>query len=119
MGLTPPNAAIEEIKAVLAKYDLAGMIVVQSPNESAFLHKIDPSWSCAKFEERPNGTMVRIKAKRAEYPTKEAHQNTVTATTGMIFSFMNQSARTHEQMTSVAEMLGRHFDVSHFEKDNG
>jgi hypothetical protein len=45
--MTPANQAIEEIKEIVKKYDLAAMVAVSSPDEIAYLKAISPSWSCA------------------------------------------------------------------------
>lgn len=113
--MTLPNQAIEEIKAVLARHDLAGMIVVQDAGESAFLLKIDPSWSCAKWEQTPEGVGIRIKAKRSDYPSKEEQDKAVGATAGMILSFINQCDRNSEELGRLVEMLSRYIDIKHWE----
>lgn len=118
--LTPANQAIEDIKAILHKYDLAGTVIVQSPGECAFLTEIAPTWSCARFEEHPEGTMLRFRSKLAEYGgDKEKQKTTVEATTGMVMSFRNQAARFVDTMDCVVSMLAAHFpSILHAEQEN-
>lgn len=118
--LTPANQAIEEIKAILRKYDLAGTVIVQSPKEAAYLTEISPSWSCARFEEHTEGTMLRIRSKLAEYGGDVAKQKeTVEHTLGMLMTLRNQSARMVDGMDSVVAMIADTFpNFAHVEQEN-
>lgn len=55
--------AIKEIEAILSKHDLGGFIVLHYPGHSEYVLKIDPSYSCAKFD----GDLLRVKAKKEDY----------------------------------------------------
>lgn len=116
--MTPANQAIEEIKAVLSKHDLAGMVMVQAPKESAFLNVIDPSWSVAKYEETREGTAIRIRAKAEHFPSRAAQKEAVEWTCGMVIGFMLQAERTREQFEQIAGVLGQHFGITYAEGRN-
>lgn len=110
------KAAAEEIKAVLKKYDIAAMITLQSEADLEFVREISPTWSCAKIKELPDGHAIRIKAHHSEFKNKEHQKACVEATVGMVFGFMNQADRDAQDMAKLAAMLGRHFDISHWER---
>lgn len=117
--LTPANQAVEEIKAILRKHDLAGMVFVQSPDEAAYLREITPTWSCTFFKDTPQGLCLRIRSKLADYPSKEAQKASVEATTGMLMAFLNEAERNVEDLGSVVAMIARHFpDIRHWERHN-
>lgn len=54
--------AMEEIKAIIAKYDIAALVVLHAPGDSEYLNAIAPSYSCMKW----NGDELRIRAKLKE-----------------------------------------------------
>lgn len=56
------KAARLEIEAVLAKYDLAGVVVLHTPGMAEFFYNIQPSYSVCWIDE--SASMVRIKSKR-------------------------------------------------------
>lgn len=59
--------AMEEIKLIIDKYDIAACVVLHTPGFSEFLNKIDPSYSCAKIKLLPDGTEgVHFKANAKE-----------------------------------------------------
>ncbi len=41
-------AAMEEIKVVLHKHDIAAVVILSSQTHVEYLHEISPSWSCAR-----------------------------------------------------------------------
>ncbi len=99
------KAAAEEIKAIVRKYDLAAMIVLQNQKAVEYVREISPSWSCAKFEQHPDGYGIRIQAKRASFPSIEAHIKCIAETTGMFMGFEHQAQKDAEDMQKVIKML--------------
>lgn len=53
--------AMEEIKTILKKYDLGAMVVIHTPGHSEFVLKVDPSYSCAKFNQTGDGINFKTK----------------------------------------------------------
>lgn len=70
MSLDPVNPKLKEataeVKAILAKHNIAGMVVLCSGEQSEYLNYIaapdGPSWSCLIWE--PEGVRIRAKALR-------------------------------------------------------
>lgn len=118
---TVPEKAIDEIKEVLERHDCAGLVVVASKDQVAFVRKIDPTWSCAWMEPVPGDTdgkvTVRIRSKLEEYGgDKERQKAEIEATTGMFIAFMGWAEGTREQMLQITTMLGRHYpEILHSE----
>lgn len=58
--------AMEEIKAILIKYDAAGSIIINAPDRGShfteFLTHVSPSWSCVFLE----GPRMRLRARLEE-----------------------------------------------------
>lgn len=94
---------MEEIKAILDKYDIAGFVVLHTPPFSEHYLKINPSYSCARFEELADGTAIRFKAKLQEdfQGDKVACHKKVTDTINM---FDHLSMRTGETAMALIDM---------------
>lgn len=114
---TRAELALEEIKAILVREDLAGIVQVQDEESLAFLHKIDPKWSCCKYEAFPQGMGVRIRALASEFPSKEEHMKCIERTFGMLMAASNQAENTYDELGEILAMLIAKFpDVVHVEK---
>jgi hypothetical protein len=113
-----PNVlkAAEEIKAILKKYDLAAMMDIHGPRSSTFVRVIDPSWSCAFFEEMGDGGVcVRFRSKLKDYPSKEAQKACQAETAGMLIGFHRQALRDAEAMKVIIQMLNDHLEITSFD----
>jgi hypothetical protein len=101
--------AMEEIKAVLKKHDCMGAIILVSPTHSEFLFHPEASWSVVHFEDDPDGPqgaqMIRIRSKRADFPSKEAQRAANEASVHAIESIRWLSLKTHELFTRITGML--------------
>lgn len=103
------KAAMEEIKAVLKKHDLAGMVAISTANAMEYLYEISPSWSCAT----PEDGGIRFRAKREDFPAVAAHAKIVSDTAGMFFGFHDLANQFSRHTAGMMHLLGRHFDISH------
>lgn len=56
--------AMEEIKVILKRHDIAAHVVLHTPGFSEYLLEIQPTYSCAKFE---GAGIVRFKAKKEDF----------------------------------------------------
>jgi hypothetical protein len=104
------KAAAEEIKSVLRKHDIAALITLQSPNSVEYVREVSPTWSCAKVEQMPDGLMIRVRAKSAEFASKQDQKLCVERTVGMLIGFKHQSERDADCMSDliygVAKQVG-------------
>lgn len=105
--------AAEEIKAVLQKHDCAAVVVLASETHLEYLHHVTPSWSCAKLE----GNVLRIRAKREDFASVEAHKKCLSDTIGMVVGFLDAANNTAAQMQEVACVIARQIEFSHFTKE--
>jgi hypothetical protein len=108
--------AIDEIQAVLARHDLAGVVFVASPTHTQFLLQLDPSWSVIRTE-GDNG--IRFRALAADYPSKEAHQHAIEVSTGLLMGFSEAMRRTGAMLDQIVVSLGRKFEISHTSRFEG
>lgn len=56
------KTAAEEIKDILKKHDIAGIVVLHTPGFGEYVYRIDPSYSIAKLQ----GDMLRLKTNPAD-----------------------------------------------------
>jgi hypothetical protein len=99
--------AIAEIKDILLKYDIAGVVVVHTPGYSGFLNHITTSYSCA-FEE-PTG--IRVKASIEQYGSKEKRDQMLGNTVNMLIGFREESKRILFQNTELINKLKEVMDI--------
>lgn len=105
-----------EIVAVLNKYDVAGIALLQSKTHGEWLNHVLASWACTSIEMDDKGETLRLKANLSDYPSKEAHHEAVRLTVSMLFGLHDGAKRIQENMNAVMEMLGGHMDIDHISK---
>lgn len=108
--------ASKEIEEILMKHDIAGVVLLTSKTHSEFLMHLDPTWSVCTFEKITGGRVLRFKAKRADFPSKEAQGVAISDSIGIIMGLRDAAQRVVGDMTSVAEMLAKHVDFNHISR---
>lgn len=91
-----------EIKAIIAKYDCAASVVLQSPSFAEHLFELSPSWSCLKIE--PGG---RVRFKAALKTGDDAEKERGRLTVSMVMGFIDEAVLLKDQFESLAVMLGK------------
>jgi hypothetical protein len=82
--------AMEEIKAIVKKYDVAAFVVLHDPKGfTEYLNHVSPSYSCISFE---NGEL-RVRLKEAEVGRQKAKQ---------------LAEDTFNMVAHFVEMIGKH-----------
>ena len=100
--------AMEEVKAILAKHDIAAIVVLASQTHGEHLYHVNPSWSCVKLE----GDALRIKAQRQDFPDLETQKKCVTESVGMLAVFMDVANIASKNMESMLEVIGQHIEFT-------
>jgi hypothetical protein len=107
--------AIEEIKAILVKYDIAGSVILNTPDRgthfSEFLCHVTPSWSCAFFE----GDRFRVRGRLQEdfNGNKAAQKKKLTDTTGMVRHFKDTNELLAQNFGGMLQLLATKMDIDH------
>lgn len=100
--------AMTEISAVLKKHNMAGVFVIGNETHCDWKMVIDPTWSCAWIEELDAQQFaVRVRSKRADYPSSEAQEESVTRTVGMFVTFQHSLTKLNEQLDRVLLMISK------------
>jgi hypothetical protein len=98
-------AALDKIRAILVEYDLWGCVTVCDTERTHWMHQLSPSWSCLTFD--PETGAVRVRAKRADFASKEGHHFVVEHTVGAVFNTRDYAALLFKQMETVAQVLDK------------
>jgi hypothetical protein len=86
--------AMDEIKQVLKKHDIAAFLVLHTPGFAEYLNHVNPSYSCAFMDEDPiRGSGIKVKLVTAEVGKENARQ---------------LANDTMNMITIFAEMIGKH-----------
>lgn len=104
--------AMQEIKAIISKYDIAASVVIHTPGHSEVLLKIDPTYSCAKIE----GDSVIIKATSSEIPDKNIRHKRIEDTSNMLLMLAQVTGETSLQLWKLSEVLDNETNPKHGNK---
>lgn len=105
--------AMEEIKEVLRRHDVAGIVLLQSKTHGEWLNHINPSWSAAWMEDED---LLRIRARRADYQSMAARDEALRLTTSMLCGFRDGAQRVHDNMESVLKVLSDTVEITHISR---
>ena len=94
--------AINEIDAVLTKHNIAGIVFVASESHAHYLHHLQASWNACYMENTPKGEALRVRCKRADYPTRDAWRLAMKNSVGTIMGFIDVCKNTAEALTGLA-----------------
>lgn len=103
--------AIAEIKTILDREDIAGCVILHAPQFSEFLLKIDPSYSCARFE----GDHLRVKAKLKEdfNGDKIAWEQKVRDTSNMLHHLSGITGKTAISLHQISSVVDNAVNATH------
>jgi hypothetical protein len=111
-------AAMEEIKAILIKHDIAAIVLLESETHGEWLNHITPSWSAARMINDEKGEGIRVTCLAKDYPSKEAHAEALRLTSGMLMGFLDGARRIERNMEAVTMMLAEKIGIEHVSKFN-
>lgn len=97
---------LEEIKAVLARHDMAGLVFVSSRTHIEDLYRLDPSWGCIRNEGKG---AIRLKAKIGDPLQAEALRLSV----GTIAGFADAVRVALANLDQVVVDLGKFMELRH------
>lgn len=104
--------AMEQIKAILKEHDIAAMVVLHTPGHSEYVIRIDPSYSCAKFEGEDR---IRVKAKLKEdfAGDKNAWEQTLSDTSNMLSLIGEVGARVSMSILEISKTVDEKINAEH------
>lgn len=100
---------IEELRPILAKYDVAGVVMLASKTHLEFLYELSPSWSCLTQESTPKGRMLRFKATGETHPNVEDKRLVQDLTLGMLAGLNDLAGKAAHDLENAMTMTGINF----------
>lgn len=108
------KTAVAEIDAILKKHDIAGVVVLTSKTHVEYLMGISPTWSCCTYEDTPQGKLLRVRAKAVDYPSKEARNEAISDTVGMLMGLSDVMENTVTWLGETCGMIGKQIPFTHW-----
>ena len=107
------KAAMEEIKQVCQRYDVAFTGMLVSPTHSEYAMEF-PTWSVAYFDDdAPEGQVaLRIRSKQSDFADPEMKEKADSFTVHMFDQWMNWHKRQLGGLLPIWHLLGRHWDIT-------
>lgn len=103
--------AMAEIKDILSRHDIAALVVLHTPGNAEYMLKIDPTYSCAKFE----GDYLRVKARLKQdfQGNKKAKDQKVADTCNMLTSIVDCAGPMLINLMDIAERVNKAAGAEH------
>lgn len=112
------NEALEEMTEILKRRNLMGIVSVVSDDKgehgshAAFTSHFGTSWSAAWIEEFPDGRAgLRLRCKQADYPTKEAWENTMNATINGMIGLVQTSMPLYGMIKNMVSEVSNRMEI--------
>jgi hypothetical protein len=97
-----------EIDAVLKKWDMAAAVTVISKTRAMFKYTF-PKWACISIE----NDELRVRSKRADYPSREAQQETLEQSVHVILQMRDIAAQTFAMCDAIEKRLKESIEIEH------
>lgn len=109
------QSALNEIRAVMERYDFPGAVMLVAPEEAVFAYKMDATWSALR-KDRSTPLGFRLRAISAEIGKREAEQRVEGAmhTICQLSDFGEQTTAWMEDIKLMARRAGIEFDHTPF-----
>lgn len=102
---------LDEIRTVLKKHHMAGLVVVANATHVDFSMDLDAPWNCIRIEHDAGGrALVRVRSKASEYPSREAQHKTLEVTVGTFVTLNDTIGRIQSGLHSILVTLAQHVE---------
>lgn len=104
------KSAMDDIRKIIERYDIGAAVVLHTPGNSEYALFVEPSYSCAKLENRG----VRFKAKAKDFPggAKERQQK-VEDTANLMNLLASTSGNVSLALMDISQNFDKHIGADH------
>lgn len=98
--------AMEEIKEILDKHDIAAYVALHTPGHGEYLMHLNPSYSCVQFDPATGAARIRSRIQEDHNGDKKAHIKMLSDTANMLGSLsqvVGQNAMSLIQLSEIAD----------------
>lgn len=103
--------AMEEIKEVLVKYDIAASITLHTPGHAEYLNHLRPSYSCADIDTATG--QFTLKAKKIHFKSEAERMEKLTATSNMLLLLSTSTGENAMSLIEASEVTDKLLNASH------
>lgn len=100
--------AMAEISGIMTKYDIGGMVLLNSVQHGEFKYFLEPSWSQARIVLEDDGSMKGIHFKLRKNKMRE-----VNGTAGLLYGIRDMAAQAFMAMDQFSKQLEGTVEVEH------
>lgn len=108
---TKLKIAGEEIKDILKKYDLAGVIVLHTPTKCDWFMHFNTSYSCLY---QYNDSEVRFYSKLKDYKSKKEQMQKQSNTANMLHMMQHVSGEIFQNLNRFSKIIDEETNAKHF-----
>lgn len=102
--------AMEEIKDILSRYDVAGLVVIHTPGHTEFLNKLDPTYSCC----RQIGDQIRVKTRLDDFSgSVTARNKAIEDTSNMLHGLCKVTGTILLPLMDISSAVDKVVDADH------
>lgn len=105
--------AMEEIKEILQKHDIAATVTLHTEGHAEYLNHITPSYSCAKMDEQTG--RFELRARKIHYSNEAERQNKLMATANMLSLLSEVTAKNATYLTRASRLVDKILQAEHFD----
>jgi hypothetical protein len=115
------KSAMEEIKAVLKKHDIAANVILASKTHLEYLRQVETSWTALRMERDAAGRAVgiRFRCKQADYPTKEEWKEAMRLSICTMLGFVEVLNSDSKALMTIIRQLPSSMNIEHMSIDEG
>lgn len=106
------KTAMEEIKEILRKHDIAAVVILHTPGHSEYLNHFKTSYSCASIDELQ--AKFVLKHKPSDFNNEAERLNKLRDTANMLKLLSNVSWQTALNLLTASENTDKLLQANHF-----
>lgn len=103
--------AKDQIEALLRRYDIAGIVMLQSETHGEWLYHVHPSWSAAELRMDADGRQM------IHFSTPASDARKVDSSTAMLITFRDAADRISAHMELILVQLAKHLAIDHASRE--
>ncbi len=103
--------AAEEIKEILRKYDIAGVVALHTPGYGEYVNHITPSYSCAKIDNLKG--VFELRGKKIHFSNEAERINKLNSTCNMLRLLSEITGNQALQLLEASEHTDKLLNAEH------
>jgi hypothetical protein len=105
--------AMEEIREILDKHDIAAYVALHTPGHGEFLMHLNPSYSCVQLDEATGGARIRSRLQEDHNGDVKAHEKMLQDTANMLEVLSTVTGQNAMQLIKLSEIADEAMGAEH------